>query len=180
MAATPEPESVAASATVTGPPYQPDEQAAPLQVTELTGGVVSCVGEPEFVTSTSTLCDVVTLPAVSVARAATAADPSGNVWEFQVKSYGADVTVPRTVPLTRKSTLAMPDASDAVAENGTAEPLTTAPSVGWVSVTLGAVWSLSPSDQSSVVMLPTDRRERPTEMPVAPAGNAGVVHESFV
>lgn len=76
----------------------------------------------------------------STARAATVTLPSGIEAEFQARLYGEVVSVPTTVPLTRKLTEETSTLSLAVAES-VMLPFTLAPFVGAVSVTTGGVVS---------------------------------------
>ena len=96
------------------------------------GGVLSIV--------TLIFAVVVALFEGSTARAATVTTPSAFDVEFQLTLYGEVVSVPTTMPLTRKLTEATLTLSLAVAESVTL-PLTLAPLVGAVSVTEGGVVS---------------------------------------
>ena len=96
------------------------------------GGVLSTV--------TLIFAVVVALFEGSTARAATVTVPSAVEAEFQETLYGEVVSVPTTVPFTRKLTEATVTLSLAAAESVTL-PLTLAPLVGAVSVTEGGVVS---------------------------------------
>jgi len=96
------------------------------------GGVLSTV--------TLVFAVVVALLEGSTARAATVTAPSAVEAEFQERLYGDVVSVPTTIPLIRKLTEATVTLSLAVAERVTL-PVTLAPLVGAVSVTVGAVVS---------------------------------------
>lgn len=98
----------------------------------VSGGVLSIV--------TAAIAESFVLFDVSAARAETAAAPSGTAVEFQSKLYGAELSVPTTLPLTRKSTWSTATSSVALAANVTILPML-APLIGAVSVTLGGVVS---------------------------------------
>jgi hypothetical protein len=80
------------------------------------------------------------LPAKSVARAPSVANPIGSRVVSQSNVKGAAVSVDTETPLTRKTTRLTPLASAAVAVTGTF-PLTVAPSAGAVNDTDGGVAS---------------------------------------
>lgn len=102
------------------------------EVMVVSGGVLSTV--------TVMFAVVVELFDGSTARAAIVTLPSGTEAEFQVILYGDVVSVPTTVPLTRKLTEETSTLSVAVAES-VILPFTLAPFVGAVSVTTGGVVS---------------------------------------
>ena len=98
--------------------------------------------------------DVVELPAMSVTLTWIVAGPSAPPVVFQLKLYGALVSVPTDEPRTKNSTEAIGEVtSDADAVIATV-PVTTWPSVGAPTVaTFGAVLSTTLSGRSSLVTL---------------------------
>ena len=110
------------------------EPAVPVgpEVIVVSGGVLSTV--------TVIFAVVVELFDGSTARAAIVTFPSGIEAEFQVRLYGDVVSLPTTVPLTRKLTEDTSTLSLAVAES-VILPFTLAPFAGTVSATTGGVVS---------------------------------------
>jgi hypothetical protein len=84
---------------------------------------------------------VLAFPFTSVARAVMETLPSGTVVEFQVTENGVVASVPTKVAPMKKSTLATPTLSDAVALIVTLAPETVAPDAGVVRLTVGSVVS---------------------------------------
>src|SRR3954454_18886131 len=103
MEPRPEPASEPVRVTETLPEYGPLRQVVPSQAMSLDGAVLSTrICRPAV---------VATLPAVSTARTWTVAVPSATWVESQESVYGAALTVPTTLPLTRKSTWSTPESS---------------------------------------------------------------------
>src|ERR1035437_612987 len=99
MLATPEPGlgSVAARVRLTALLYQEVEQAKPLQLVVVVGGVLSCA---LLFTVTVSGVEEVWLPEASMALATTFTEPSGIVVESQLVWKGAVLVAPTSMPLT--------------------------------------------------------------------------------